>query len=259
MIAIIAILAAILFPVFAQAREKARAITCASNERQLGLAFEQYVQDNDETLPTHGGNGNYVGAGWAGQIFPYVKNTGVYGCPDDATPAVLPAVPVSYAYNLLISRTDNPAYGIGGVTARLTAPAQTVLLLEVSDIDTPVNDPHEQPHGGSYSAVTDGTAILSDGPLGAVGAGVFATGYLGDRPSSFGQLSYPSRHAAGSNFLLADGHVKWLAPTQVSTGWQLAIEPGCGQDSAVAGCTAPSPLTPAGTANPQYAATVSPN
>ncbi len=50
-IAIIAILAAILFPVFAQAREKAREISCVSNVRQLGMAWMQYVQDNDEVYP----------------------------------------------------------------------------------------------------------------------------------------------------------------------------------------------------------------
>jgi prepilin-type N-terminal cleavage/methylation domain-containing protein len=50
-IAIIAILAAILFPVFAQAREKARQITCASNMKQLGLGIIQYTQDYDEIYP----------------------------------------------------------------------------------------------------------------------------------------------------------------------------------------------------------------
>lgn len=50
-IAIIAILAAILFPVFAQARERARATACLSNMKQIGLATMQYVQDNDETYP----------------------------------------------------------------------------------------------------------------------------------------------------------------------------------------------------------------
>ena len=50
-IAIIAILAAILFPVFAKAREKARQITCASNLKQIGLGFTQYIQDYDERLP----------------------------------------------------------------------------------------------------------------------------------------------------------------------------------------------------------------
>src|SRR5689334_16037020 len=50
-IAIIAILAAILFPVFAQAREKARAISCVSNLKQMGLAAIMYAQDYDETYP----------------------------------------------------------------------------------------------------------------------------------------------------------------------------------------------------------------
>ncbi len=50
-IAIIAILAAILFPVFAQAREKARQTTCTSNLKQIGTAFMMYVQDYDETYP----------------------------------------------------------------------------------------------------------------------------------------------------------------------------------------------------------------
>ena len=50
-IAIIAILAAILFPVFAQAREKARSASCLSNVKQLGMALMMYVQDYDETLP----------------------------------------------------------------------------------------------------------------------------------------------------------------------------------------------------------------
>jgi len=51
-LAIIAILAAILFPVFAQAREKARAISCLSNTKQTGLALQMYVQDYDEMTPS---------------------------------------------------------------------------------------------------------------------------------------------------------------------------------------------------------------
>src|SRR5215813_1282794 len=91
-IAIIAILAAILFPVFAQAREKARAISCLSNSKQLGLAVMMYVQDYDETYPWAmngpdgcGGPGcpggpNQVDA-WPDLVYPYVKNDGAYGCP----------------------------------------------------------------------------------------------------------------------------------------------------------------------------------
>src|SRR5262249_25031247 len=60
-IAIIAILAAILFPVFAQAREKARAISCLSNERQIGIALMLYLQDYDETYPQeHPGTSNPI-------------------------------------------------------------------------------------------------------------------------------------------------------------------------------------------------------
>ena len=85
-IAIIAILAAILFPVFAQAREKARAISCLSNLRQLGTAFRMYTQDYDEmVVPDY----EYVGGRNAGNIlyypdimYPYVKNAQIFICPD---------------------------------------------------------------------------------------------------------------------------------------------------------------------------------
>ena len=76
-IAIIAILAAILFPVFAQAREKARQVSCLSNVKQAGLAFNMYVQDYDEVTPSLGASRD-----WWGLIYPYTKNTGIYLCPD---------------------------------------------------------------------------------------------------------------------------------------------------------------------------------
>src|SRR6201987_431614 len=89
-IAIIAILAAILFPVFAQAREKARQATCISNLKQFSLAILQYAQDADECMPM-GINGKLqVGPaivaahptlhewGVHDQIMPYVKNRGVF-------------------------------------------------------------------------------------------------------------------------------------------------------------------------------------
>src|SRR5579872_7481927 len=69
-IAIIAILAAILFPVFAQAREKARAITCLSNLKQIGLACTMYTQDYDETLPFAWS----AQGGWYNLLQPYIKN-----------------------------------------------------------------------------------------------------------------------------------------------------------------------------------------
>src|SRR5580698_8396520 len=83
-IAIIAILAAILFPVFAQVREKARQTSCESNLKQLGLAIIQYNQDYDEKYPI--GFTDWVGtaATWSVIISPYVKTFKVYQCPDDS-------------------------------------------------------------------------------------------------------------------------------------------------------------------------------
>ena len=80
-IAIIAILAAILFPVFAQAREKARQTACLNNNKQLALGIQMYAQDYDETLPVAGFNAQCRGR-WQWQVFPYVKNIGVFTCPD---------------------------------------------------------------------------------------------------------------------------------------------------------------------------------
>ncbi len=91
-IAIIAILAAILFPVFAQAREKARQTSCLSNTKQMALGFMMYKQDYDETFPSAYFHNNFVAGGgsagyvhWSGMINPYVKNWQMYTCPSDAT------------------------------------------------------------------------------------------------------------------------------------------------------------------------------
>lgn len=114
-IAIIAILAAILFPVFAQAREKARQATCLSNLKQIGLGFMMYQQDYDETLCpnvslyrlgtviiNHYWYGLHSSATGTydlnqGLIQPYMKNVAIEECP---TAKGIPAtVPIGYAYN----------------------------------------------------------------------------------------------------------------------------------------------------------------
>ncbi len=116
-IAIIAILAAILFPVFAQAREKARAISCVSNLKQIGLANNMYIQDYDETFPSGWGDGPEAGITiWRICLEPYIQKyggqvengqasyddskmgpSGVYSCPD--RPGGPGYGPVSYGYN----------------------------------------------------------------------------------------------------------------------------------------------------------------
>ncbi|HZP80920.1 MAG TPA: DUF1559 domain-containing protein [Chthonomonadaceae bacterium] len=98
-IAIIAILAAILFPVFAQARESARKASCLSNNKQLGLAVMMYAQDYDEMYPcnswnlapiniadndTHSPN-YWTAIQWMWQVYPYTKNRQILVCPSDPT------------------------------------------------------------------------------------------------------------------------------------------------------------------------------
>jgi prepilin-type N-terminal cleavage/methylation domain-containing protein len=88
-IAIIAILAAILFPVFAQAREKARQTMCVSNMKQIGLGVQMYAQDYDEKMPYNYGylwdeKGKQIPGTllwWQDLVRPYVKNEQVYTCP----------------------------------------------------------------------------------------------------------------------------------------------------------------------------------
>ncbi len=128
-IAIIAILAAILFPVFAQAREKARSASCLSNLDQIGIGTMMYTQDYDETYPC--GWSNTSGAGntmWRISEQPYIQKFGnpaqpynyseagaanVYSCPDDPTSPVFGAT--SYGYNGT-QYTSNSNGGVGGVT-----------------------------------------------------------------------------------------------------------------------------------------------
>src|SRR4026209_2198936 len=94
-IAIIAILAAILFPVFAQARGKARQASCLSKTKQLGLGLALYVHDYDERYPPS----LLLDAGSQGRIFgtrrypieavaPYMKNDGIVICPSATAPYV---------------------------------------------------------------------------------------------------------------------------------------------------------------------------
>jgi prepilin-type N-terminal cleavage/methylation domain-containing protein/prepilin-type processing-associated H-X9-DG protein len=226
-IAIIAILAAILFPVFAQAREKARAITCISNEKQLGLALMQYTQDYDENFPV-GINVGYPGpAGWAGQVYSYVKSTKAFLCPDDANPLDV----VSYGLNVF---TDN--FGSSQTPEPLstfTAPASTVLLCEcVNCYLTPGTfswypwDSATLAEGVDYSSAatngisTWGWSSYGGGPWGGT---QLATGLLhGQDTTEIGPTNYAAQyglHTQGSNYVLCDGHAKWYRGSAVSGGY----------------------------------------
>ena len=251
---IIALLAAVIFPVFAHVREKGRQSACASNLHQLGLAIETYAQDNDERHPSATASSPYAGlpsfritAGWAGRVYPYIKSTPIFHCPTDPTASAAgtpPRVPVSYALNSNLAKASQAA---------LTAPSHTVLLFEVADDQAAVTLPNEEDSGApQMSAAGNG---LNGALLNLTGSGntpidgaVYATGLLDNHGDGallpFNQ--YPEqegRHSAGSNFLAADGHIAWRKGSEVSAGCN-ARAPADAQ--AATGCGSEVPGIPGG-------------
>ena len=225
---IIALLAAIIFPVFSHVREKGRQSVCASNLHQLGLALETYVQDNDERHPSGKLSSIYPGLrdfpttlGWAGRVYPYVKSAPVFHCPDDPTADVAetpPRVPVSYALNLNLTDSSQ---------STLTAPSHTVLLFEVADDQAAITLPDEGnisvPQSSAAGNGLNGALLNLVNPSIVTDGAVYATGLMDNRGDGsllpFNQ--YPEdngRHSGGSNFLAADGHAVWKRGAEVSAG-----------------------------------------
>jgi len=225
-IAIIAILAAILFPVFAQAREKARAISCVSNMKQMGLSIAMYQQDYDEQLMkeyygfpsdcTTWTNSHFYS--WRGAVQPYVKSINVFACPSnqlagnsamwyfteqdpkytancDSDGCYGAFMPSSYAVNnALIGFAYGNCVGLGtgqSALAQIDAPANTI---EIADTRTAWNDTHIE---------LIGTPIQSPGP--GIPTGQKFQGHTAPTNGSQGVFQ---NHQGLVNFLLADSHVK---------------------------------------------------
>jgi len=197
-IAIIAILAAILFPVFAQAREKARQTSCISNEKQIALGLLMYVQDYDERFPVEREPNVYnppgpFGVTWRTTLQPYLKNNQIFFCPDDASnvqwcEGYLDQIQyacqqndpqhnpegnhLSYAYNGQAFDVSN-----GIKLSTIQAPAQCLMILETR---------LEYPDLGPWTIPWD----LSGLPGGFKGEGPFIS------------------HSGQCDFAFFDGHVK---------------------------------------------------
>jgi len=243
-IAIIALLAAILFPVFSAAREKARQSTCASNMKQIGVGITMYSQDYDETFPI-GNEANTTGTGntnWYFTLDPYVKQgfpmssgsavgevLGIWVCPDwEAT---------SNTNNNTIG-IPNPYYNIGAGQA-LPSRSYSINWNLSGYLGTGVTEasaPGEYRLPGNISKVQDAaqTVLVNEG------RGEAST-CDGNDTNNFTSVNYPDapiaqttgttpgvpnvpfwqwedngsyvwgriRHHGGSNYLFVDGHVKW--------------------------------------------------
>ena len=241
-VAIIALLVAILFPVFERARENAHRTTCQSNLKQLGLAFIQYEQDFDERFPqgywTPAGTLIKTSVNWGADIYPYVRTNQLFICPDD-TPIKedLAAGPdqISYAENagLNMPCTDNGA--TFGAVSELTQTSRTVMLFECECTYGNL----ENLDADTFYGSAVGYGVGADMSWQVLhGGGAYATGFMGGRTLTISQTLVPStptrttdvfndtgdflaptgRHLDGSNFLMADGHVKWFPGAQVSSG-----------------------------------------
>ncbi len=196
-IAIIAILAAILFPVFAQAREKARQTSCLSNLRQIGLAGLMYVQDYDGYLfPFAYDDWTHYWWGYvdyANQrvdttrsfLYPYMRNAEIKACPSFRENRSFQYWLLGYGYNYayLSPMQGPPRYTpIGISTARINAPAETAWIADVAQWRT----------WGAGAPVFEGT------------------GYL--EPPSYNNPTFHGRHNGMGNVLWCDGHAKAFKP-----------------------------------------------
>ncbi len=198
-IAIIAILAAILFPVFAQAREKARATQCLSNLKQAGLAVLMYTQDYDEVFPTslylgQNANGTPCTMSFYAEVVPYQKNAQLMQCPDNlpaldgnkamqnigAPPLCTvspPAQYLSYMFNFRVVDEGCPNIFFGAACVTLASGRTNCPLAAL-------------PYPADTGLIYDGNATL---PGGTAGFGLF------DSPVE-------ARHSSMTNVCWVDGH-----------------------------------------------------
>ena len=239
-IAIIAILAAILFPVFAQARAKARQTACLSNQKQIGLSVLQYTVDYDDTFPVNnqafqGGAAGFSDAWtqltWIGLLQPYAKNVAIFQCPD--APKSDPNACDDFKGLPGLNGT-NPLYCSGPIPQTIGQPQGTALNVPVRNI---AGNEWVFNRAGPLSPPGPGLSVPQPVALGDVGNSaalpiiadslyllfpdpdrIAMASYQGnprwfDGYSAATQRENPNfaRHSGGSNILYADGHAKWSA------------------------------------------------
>ncbi|GAB4457129.1 MAG: hypothetical protein OHK0029_16350 [Armatimonadaceae bacterium] len=224
-IAIIAILAAILFPVFAQAREKARQTACLSNCKQLGTAVMMYVQDYDEIMPlinmafpqTNSVN-CYANFKWQDGLYPYIKNAQIMTCPSDSDPnrtwltqperlAISPGCNTgrspggSYSANYFYAFSNLATAPFGSSMAAIGRPADTVFIAETLPT---VNSQLWAPTGALTGAISNDPVARRTFIL-----------LPNTTPPTFGYTDgagrrywISARHSSFANVVWCDGHAK---------------------------------------------------
>jgi prepilin-type N-terminal cleavage/methylation domain-containing protein/prepilin-type processing-associated H-X9-DG protein len=200
-IAIIAILAAILFPVFAQARDKARSSTCLSNQKQTGLAYSMYAQDYDETFPFP--YFQTTDQWWEDMINPYIKATnkgGVLTCPSASS--------AGFAYSM------NEAMG-GKALAYAANPADLILTADAPQAPRLRDKITGLTRANPFFIFTlAGSEGLWNGDvnfksLKGLGDTALIQDLLNeDSDKAVGLLRF--RHTAGANVSFVDGHTRFV-------------------------------------------------
>jgi len=224
-IAIIAILAAILFPVFAQAREKARAVSCLSNCRNIGTGLALYMQDYDEGIPSWIKRTEYAGQPrkerlWTYTLQPYIKNgngdfppTGVFQCPSwdvekvrlgaDKPTCDGPGTVATYEPVLELYTTYAMCFGgrVEDITSAEGTAPDNPIFLPAGSRWTGADPNADYTRVLSEIARPAETSLIGDGGT-WVGGGFFVT-FFGCEASEM--------HQQGGNFVFVDGHAKWIA------------------------------------------------
>jgi len=219
-VSIIAILAAILFPVFSRARENARRSACLSNMKQLGLAFLQYTQDFDEQLPINGSttSGGPGTRSWDVCIAPYSgQRVGgaspmIFRCPSDTSSETRRSYAIPwwgmYAPGdtaTFVFGTFGTAQFVGVKQADIPHPSATIMLVEFPS---------------SSPSVTSSTDPLYVNNSFGNYSNSYVTGPGGSGADNTQDQSRPGKqlHFNGWNYLFSDGHVKWMQPRQTRIG-----------------------------------------
>jgi prepilin-type processing-associated H-X9-DG protein len=233
-IAIIAILAAILFPVFAQARDAARKATCLSNMKQVGIALGMYIQDYDETLcgVTHGdscratgtpgaarSDASYVGMpGWPVALQPYSKSVKYLSCPSDPHKGGY-AKTGSYCFEAQLVQGNIPG-AYAGISAS-NADLKRVMPLSYSAnyfLSNTQATPYRPaapdiPGGVSLAAINRPAEVFfitengTDPVLGY--AAYYITPGYGNTAAATNRWAMGQRHGEGRVWAFVDGHAKW--------------------------------------------------